>query len=120
MRRHLLDGHLAAALAPVDFVEHSLELRNTFVRGSLIQTPLPSIEAFKKAGKHLLGVGGIDNLLQVLLQSGRPSVLDLARLEICSSSFVFGHDSSLADHLEVQMKNADRHGSECSGATLLQ
>lgn len=32
---HLINGHLTAALAPVDLGEHSLELRNTLVRGDL-------------------------------------------------------------------------------------
>ena len=34
-RADLIDSHFAATLAPVDFIEHSLELRDTLVRGSL-------------------------------------------------------------------------------------
>ena len=34
-RQHLINGHLAATLAPVDFVEHSLKLRSALVRCGL-------------------------------------------------------------------------------------
>jgi hypothetical protein len=42
--------------------------------------------------RDLLSVGCINNLLKVLLQNRRPRVLDLARLEIGSSSLVLGDD----------------------------